>query len=74
MAPLVDLSGVNMDEEKSYQLKWVDEAYSRPLAEENLDEDDLINLQNPPAINSHRETRQLKSGLKGSRLNLTQKN
>lgn len=26
MAPLVDLSGVNIDEEKSFTLKWVDEA------------------------------------------------
>ena len=58
MAPLVDLSGINIEEDKNFTLKWVDEANQgrRPLAEENADEDDLINLQNPAAIMSHRET------------------
>lgn len=54
MAPLVDLSGVNIDEEKNFKLKWVDEANKRPLAEENLDEEDLVNLVNPPPIQNHR--------------------
>lgn len=48
MAPLVDLSVINIEEDKNFTLKWSDEAYSRPLAEENLDEDDLVNLVNPP--------------------------
>lgn len=57
MAPLVDLSGVNIDEEKNFTLKWVDETVvnKRPLAEENLDEDDLVNLVNPPPIMNHKE-------------------
>jgi hypothetical protein len=54
MAPLVDLSGINLDEEKGFALKWVDEALSKPLAEEGTDEADLINLENPPAITNHR--------------------
>jgi len=46
MAPLVDLSGINIEEDKNFTLRWVDEAHQgrRPLAEENADEDDLINL------------------------------
>jgi hypothetical protein len=50
MAPLVDLSGINLDEVKDFKLKWVDERFGRPLAEENLDEEDLVNLVNPPPI------------------------
>lgn len=50
MAPLVDLSGINLDEEKDFKLKWVDERFGRPLSEENLDEEDLVNLVNPPPI------------------------
>lgn len=47
MAPLVDLSGVNIEEDKTFTLRWVDELNGpqrKPLAEENADEDDLINL------------------------------
>ena len=57
MAPLVDLSQVNIDEEKSFALKWVDENLNRPLAEEGADEDDLVNKINPPMIMNHRESR-----------------
>ena len=57
MAPLVDLSQVNIDEMKSFALKWADEAKSKPLAEEGPDEEDLVNLMNPPPIKLHRETR-----------------
>jgi len=55
MAPLVDLSLVNLDEGKSFLLKWVDEASNRPLAEESADEDDLVNKINPPMIMNHRD-------------------
>lgn len=57
MAPLVDLSGVNIDEYKNFTLKWVDETVvnKKPLAEENLDEDDLVNKINPPPIMNHKE-------------------
>ncbi len=66
MAPIADLSGY---EEKSvYTLKWIDEKLKKPLTEENLDEDDLVNLENPSPIKSHRETnRQFKPIVKGSR-------
>ena len=69
MAPLVDLSGINIDEEKSYALRWVDQAsaQNRPLAEENLDEDDLINLINPTPIKNHKDSRIVKPIVKGSR-------
>lgn len=68
MAPLVDLSGVNIDEEKNFTLKWADELpQRRSLAEENLDEDDLVNLVNPAPIKSHREKRSVKPIVKGSR-------
>jgi hypothetical protein len=57
MAPLVDLTGVNIDEEKNFTLKWVDEGalLKRPLAEEGPDEEDLVNKINPPPIMNHRE-------------------
>jgi hypothetical protein len=54
MAPLADLNGY--DEKNSYTLKWVDEKLKKPLTEENLDEDDLINKLNPPPITNHRES------------------
>ena len=53
MAPLADLNGY--DEKNSYTLKWVDEKFKKPLTEENLDEDDLVNKMNPPPITNHRE-------------------
>ena len=55
MAPLVDLSCVNIDEEKSFTIRWVDETSKRPLSEEGPDEEDLINKINPPPIMNHRE-------------------
>ncbi len=72
MAPLVDLSGVNIDEDKSFTLRWVDEAtqQKRSLAEENADEDDLVNLVNPAPIMNHKEARHFKPIVKGSRLRL----
>jgi len=54
MAPLVDLSGVNIDEDKSNTLKWVDETHKKPLAEEGPDDEDLVNKVNPPPITLHR--------------------
>lgn len=71
MAPLVDLSGINIDEDKNFTLQWVDEAtnLNRALAEEGPDEEDLVNLVNPPPITYHRESRSVKSIIKGSRLN-----
>ncbi len=57
MAPLDDLSRVNMDEPRVVSMKWTDEALNRPLQEEGRDEDDLINLVNPPPIKNHREQR-----------------
>jgi len=53
MAPIADLSG--LDEKTTYTLKWVDEKFKKPLTEENLDEDDLVNKENPTPIKSHRE-------------------
>lgn len=45
MAPLVDLSLVNIEDGKSFTLKWVDEVNkNEALCSENADEDDLINL------------------------------
>jgi hypothetical protein len=41
----------------------------RPLAEEGPDEEDLINLINPPKIMLHYENREIKSIAKGSKLN-----
>ena len=65
MAPIADLSGY--DEKSVYTLKWVDEKLKKPLTEENLDEDDLVNLDNPSPIKSHRENhRQVKPIVKGS--------
>lgn len=54
MAPIADLSGY--DEKNVFTLKWIDEKLKKPLTEENLDEDDLVNLDNPSPIKSHRET------------------
>ncbi len=54
MAPLVDLSGINIDEDKLNTLKWVDEASKKPLAEEGPDDEDLVNKVNPPPITLHR--------------------
>ena len=68
MAPLVDLSGINIEDDKLFSIKWVDEFHKKPLCEENLDEEDLINLVNPPLIKSHKESRQVKSIVKGSKL------
>jgi hypothetical protein len=58
MAPLAELNITNGFEEKAvYTLKWIDEKQKgRPLTEENLDEDDLVNKFNPPPITTHRET------------------
>ncbi len=53
MAPIADLSG--LDEKTTYTLKWVDEKFKKPLTEENLDEDDLVNKENPTPIKIHRE-------------------
>ena len=59
MAPLVDLSGINIEEDKAFTLQWADEStnMNRPLAEEGPDEEDLVNKINPPAIKHHRESR-----------------
>lgn len=66
MAPIADLSG--MEEKTIFTLKWVDEKLKKPLTEENLDEDDLVNLENPAPIKSHREHhRMVKPIVKGSR-------
>lgn len=44
MAPLADLSGVKLDEPKTFKLVWQDLAGTgRELAEEDLDENDLCN-------------------------------
>jgi hypothetical protein len=68
MAPLVDLSGVNIDEDKNFTLKWVDESMSkRPLAEEGPDDEDLVNKINPAPIMNHKQTRSCKPIVKGSR-------
>jgi hypothetical protein len=70
MAPLAELNISNGFEDKaSYTLKWVDEKLKKSLTEENLDEDDLVNLVNPPPIMNHREDRRhVKPIVKGSRL------
>lgn len=74
MAPLVDLSGINIEEDKLFKLKWTDQSgIQRPLAEEGPDEEDLVNKFNPPPIMNHRENRNCRSIVKGSRLNLAQK-
>ena len=54
MAPLADLSGINLTDDKSFRLKWVDEKSQKPLAEEGPDDEDLINKVNPPAITNHK--------------------
>jgi hypothetical protein len=43
------------------------------LAEEGPDDEDLVNKINPPPIMHHRENRLVKSIVKGSKLNLSQK-
>jgi hypothetical protein len=43
----------------------------RPLAEEGPDEEDLINLVDPPKIMHHYNKRVVKSISKGSKLNLS---
>ena len=70
MAPLADLNLANgMDEKTSYTLKWVDEKLKKPLTEENLDEDDLVNKMNPPPITLHRQDlKHVKPIVKGSRV------
>lgn len=73
MAPLCDLSQINIQEEKEFRLKWTDQAMNKPLAEENRDEDDLVNLQNPPMIMNHRQQIQVKPIVKGSKANLLYK-
>jgi hypothetical protein len=69
MAPLAELNiGPGTTEKESYTLKWIDDKLKKPLTEENLDEDDLINKINPAPIMHHREThRQIKPIVKGSR-------
>jgi hypothetical protein len=57
MAPLVDLSQVNIDENRYVTMKWVDESLQQPLTAEGPDEEDLINLVNPPMITNHKEQR-----------------
>jgi hypothetical protein len=57
MAPLVDLSLINIDEGKNFTLKWVDETSHQSLAQEGPDDEDLVNKINPPAIMNHRENR-----------------
>lgn len=50
MAPLVDLSQVNTnDGMQSQTIKWRDENKGT-LSEEGPDEEDLVNLVNPPPI------------------------
>jgi hypothetical protein len=70
MAPLCDLSQVNIQDEKDFKLKWTDQAGLKPLTEENADEDDLVNLQNPPPIMNHRQQRMVKPIVKGSKAKL----
>ena len=69
MAPLADLNiGPGATEKEAYTLKWVDEKLKKPLTEENLDEDDLVNKVNPAPIMHHREPHRLvKPIVKGSR-------
>ena len=68
MAPLVDLSGVNLAEDKNFKIRWTDLTKpGAPLAIENEDEKDLVNLQNPSAITRHKEPNHAKSAIKGSR-------
>lgn len=68
MAPLCDLSNVNPDG-KTFTIRWVDEAHKDGyLAVENADEEDLVNLNNPPMIKNHRTTyHNLRSNIKGKR-------
>lgn len=47
MAPLIDLSGIIVDDYKQNALKWVDLDLNKDLAEEGPDDEDLINLVNP---------------------------
>ncbi len=68
MAPLADLNLGSLEEKTTYTLKWVDESRKKPLTEENLDDDDLVNLVNPSPIKHHRESHRLvKPIVKGSR-------
>jgi hypothetical protein len=50
MGPLVDISNIDINKPKTNALVWRDEKTKIPLTEENLDEDDLVNLHNPPPI------------------------
>jgi protein-tyrosine phosphatase len=69
MAPLAELNfGPGMEDKATFTLKWIDEKFKKPLTEENLDEDDLVNKVNPAPIMHHRENhRQVKPIVKGSR-------
>jgi len=69
MAPLVDLSVVNIEEGRQVSLKWTDEGNMMPLSFEGPDDEDLINKHNPPPIKNHRENRNTRSALKGGKQN-----
>ena len=62
---------MNIDEDKNFTLKWVDESVKqRPLAEEGPDEEDLVNLINPTPIMNHKQQRNFRPIVKGSRQKL----
>jgi hypothetical protein len=67
MAPLCDLSNVNINEPRSFKLVWSDESAvrQRPLAEEGPDETDLVNLINPSKVMNHWQNTPVKSNIKG---------
>lgn len=69
MAPLAELNfGPGAEDKTNFTLKWADEKLKKPLTEENLDEDDLVNKINPSPIKHHREShRVVKPIVKGSR-------
>ncbi len=75
--PLVDLSLPAGSQPKQDQVVWKDLVENQPnaLCEENKDEDDLINLTNPPKQLNHyqKSASQLKSKLRTSKLHAVQK-
>ena len=73
MAPLVDLSTVNILEGKKFTIRWVDESKGKDLAEEGPDDQDLVNLVNPAPIILHKQFPEVPSIMKGSVQNSTQK-
>lgn len=67
MGPLVDISNIDINKPKPNTIGWRDEKTKIPLTEEGPDEEDLINLQNPEPIKSHRMAHNIRPAVKGGK-------